>query len=148
MGRFPKNEVAWGESYLNHKEKTQAMKNLQTQLAVLLLSTLGLLTGVHGQAGAASSRELLSSNPAQRRLAQTREHAEQTAPADKQTQSLPTRLDRLSRDRAPHAALPDSQRLPGAGGAAERYVFGRMDLAVDDYPEAVAIGAFQSGGPK
>jgi hypothetical protein len=31
--------------------------------------------------------------------------------------------------------------------AAERYVFGRADLAVGDEPEGVAIGAFQTGGP-
>ena len=124
------------------------MQSLQTQLAVLLLSTLGLLTGIHGQKGTASSPELLLNNPAQHRLAQIREHAKQAVPADDQTQPSPTRFDRRSRDRAPHGVSPDSGRLPGAGGAAERYVFGRMDLATDDYPQGVAIGAFQTGGPK
>jgi hypothetical protein len=43
---------------------------------------------------------------------------------------------------------PQPLPLPDAPVAAERYVFGRMDLAVDDAPQAVAIGAFQTGGPQ
>ncbi|MFY9844664.1 MAG: hypothetical protein WAK23_16250, partial [Terriglobales bacterium] len=110
------------------------MKNSKTRVAVLLLSTLGLLTSAYGQTGATSSTESLTNSPLERRPAQILPHSGQAAASDRQTQSPPTRLDRLSRDQAPHKALPDSQRPPGAAVAAERYVFGRMDLATSDSP--------------
>jgi hypothetical protein len=49
---------------------------------------------------------------------------------------------RIARAVAPRAVSP------GASVAAERYVFGRADLAVGSGPLAVAIGAFQTGGPQ
>ena len=45
------------------------------------------------------------------------------------------------------ASLPTA-RIPGSPTAAERYVFGRMDLATGNNPNAVATGAFQTGGPQ
>ncbi len=36
---------------------------------------------------------------------------------------------------------------PGGPVAAARYVFGRLDLPTGSHPDAVAIGAFQAGGP-
>jgi hypothetical protein len=126
----------------------EPMKKLNTRLAVLLLSTLGLLTGVYGQTAATSSTRSLPKTPSQRKLAQMRTGSGQTLAPDKQIQSPPTRLDPGMREHAAHAASPESLRLPGAPVAAERYVFGRMDLAVDAYPQAVAIGAFQTGGPQ
>src|SRR5208283_3690322 len=111
------------------------MKNLTTQLAVLSLSTLGLLTGAFGQTGAASSTVASFNGPVQRRLAQIQARSGKAPAAARQTT-------------APRAALPVPQSLPGAPVAAERYVFGRMDLATTDYPIAVAIGAFQTGGPQ
>jgi hypothetical protein len=129
------------------------MKNLTTTLVVLSLSTLCLLTGAYGQTGADSSSGSSPNIPARRRVAQLRERSGRVARADTQPQSEATRLDhaaldRIPRNQAPHAALHNSQRLPGAPVAAERYVFGRMDLATTDYPVAVAIGAFQTGGPQ
>jgi uncharacterized membrane protein len=47
------------------------MKNLQTHLAVLLLSTLGLLTGAYGQTAAASSTESVPNSSLQKKLGQT-----------------------------------------------------------------------------
>jgi hypothetical protein len=49
---------------------------------------------------------------------------------------------RIARATAPRAASP------GASVAAQRYVLGRADLAVGNGPVAVAIGAFQTGGPQ
>src|SRR5712692_3480714 len=37
---------------------------------------------------------------------------------------------------------------PVISRAAQRYVFGRVDLAVGNSPQAVAVGAFQTGGPQ
>jgi hypothetical protein len=133
------------------------MKNLQTQLSLLLLSTLSLLTGAHGQTAAASSTQSLPSTPLQRKLAEVREHAEEAEAPAKPSQSPTARVDhapldpasrdRISRVRVQHKTSPQSERLRGASVAAERYVFGRMDLATDADPDAVAIGAFQTGGP-
>src|SRR5580704_10143815 len=111
------------------------MKNSRTQLAALLLFTLSLLTGAQGQTGAASSIAPLLNGPLQRRLAQIEARSGKVPGAARHPP-------------APHVALPVSQRLPGAPIAAERYVFGRMDLATDADPDAVAIGAFQTGGPQ
>ncbi len=47
---------------------------------------------------------------------------------------------------APRTSPLQAVRLPGAPVAAERYV-GRLDLATGDNPNAVATGAFQTGGP-
>lgn len=67
----------------------------------------------------------------------------------------PARALEQARQRAEHAPAtvkdvfsPEPVQLPGSPVAAERYVFGRMDLAVDSVPQAVAIGAFQTGGPQ
>ncbi|HXM42666.1 MAG TPA: hypothetical protein VN924_15545 [Bryobacteraceae bacterium] len=49
---------------------------------------------------------------------------------------------RIARAAAPRAVGP------GASIAAERFVFGRADLAVGSGPLAVAIGAFRTGGPQ
>src|SRR5271167_4924108 len=99
------------------------MRKLQTQLTAVLLSTLSLLTGAQGQASSASSTQSLPSTPLQRKLAQVREHAGETAAADKQSPSPTTRLDhaaldpasrdRIRRAQARHKAVPQFQRLPG-----------------------------------
>src|SRR5271165_2721102 len=73
------------------------------------------------------------------------QHVGQKAPTAAQAQ--PARFDPRSRDDAPQTFSPQPVRLPGAPMAAERYVFGRMDLATGDSPTAVAAGAFQTGGP-
>src|ERR1700689_2870149 len=84
----------------------------------------------------------------ERRLAQILPHPAKNAPAAKPAQSLPARSDRASRTfpgQAHQAPGQDLARPLGASVAAERYVFGRMDLATDPTPLAVAIGAFQTG---
>src|SRR5271165_6802494 len=73
-------------------------------------------------------------------------HIGQTDPTE--AQALPARLDPRSRDKAAQTSPRRAVRLPGAPMAAERYVFGRMDLATGDNPNAVATGAFQNGGPQ
>jgi hypothetical protein len=154
--------------YAVHEESTEerrskniqedVVRKLQIQLTAILLSTLYLLTGAYGQTGAASSARSLPATPLQRRLAQVREQGGRPATASTHKQSTATpldhaplvsaSLDRIRRAQAAHKAVPQSRRLPGASVAAERYVFGRMDLATDDFPDAVAIGAFQKGGPQ
>ena len=57
-----------------------------------------------------------------------------------------TRISRLAGHNSARVAAPRAAS-PSTSVAAERYVFGRADLAVGDEPEAVAIGAFQTGGP-
>ena len=74
------------------------------------------------------------------------QHIGQTAPTEKHR--TPARFDPRSRDKAAQTSPMQAVRLPGAPMAAERYVFGRMDLATGDYPNAVAVGAFQTGGPQ
>ena len=69
-----------------------------------------------------------------------------TATTDTQTSSKPS--DRRSRASGHEASGLQPVRSLGAPVAAERYVFGRMDLATGDYPTAVAVGAFQTGGPQ
>jgi len=68
-----------------------------------------------------------------------------TVTMDTQTSSKP--FDQHSRANAHESGLQPVRSL-GAPVAAERYVFGRMDLATGDYPTAVAVGAFQTGGPQ
>jgi hypothetical protein len=97
-----------------------------------------------------SAKESSYDSSFERRLAQILPHAGQNAPAAKPAQSLPARSDRASRTfpgQAHQAPGQDLARPLGASVAAERYVFGRMDLATDPTPLAVAIGAFQTGGP-
>ena len=138
------------------------MKNLPTQFAALVLSTLCFLTGAYGQTDAASSTSTApsSSNAIERRLDQLHLHPAQATAAKQSSLSLPlpssssfvradqSPLERLTRAHAAHQPSAQSQRLPGAPVAAERYVFGRMDLATGNDPDAVALGAFQTGGPQ
>ena len=132
------------------------MKNLPTQFAALVLSTLCFLTGAYGQTDAASSTSTApsSSNAIERRLDQLHLHPAQAMAAKQSPSSSPSvpadqsPLERLTRAHAAHQPSAQSQRLPGAPVAAERYVFGRMDLATGNDPDAVALGAFQTGGPQ
>jgi hypothetical protein len=64
-----------------------------------------------------------------------------------QAQAPPTRLSRLAAHKSANAAAPRAAN-PSTSVAAERYVFGRADLAVGNGPLGVAIGAFQTGGPQ
>ena len=95
--------------------------------------------------GVSASAESSPSHSVKQRLEILR-HIGQTAPTE--APAGPVRLDPRSRDKAPQTSPPLAVQLPGAPIAAERYVFGRMDLATGDYPSAVATGAFQTGGPQ
>jgi len=134
------------------------VRKLQIQLRAILISTIFLLTGAFAQTVRASSPQSLPTTPLQRKLADVRQHGGQATTVDTPNESTATHLDpapldpasrnRISRAQTPRQAVARSRRLPGASVAAQRYVFGRMDLPTDDYPVAVAIGAFQKGGPQ
>jgi hypothetical protein len=67
-------------------------------------------------------------------------------PALGRAQTSEMRLGSLARrnlagSTAPHATSPSIST------ALQRYVFGRADLAAGNAPQAVALGAFQTGGP-
>jgi hypothetical protein len=155
-----KTKTQKARTQIAEEHSERVMKKLQMQPAAILVSTLFLyLSAVaYGQTAGASSTQSLLSTPLQRKLAEVREHGGQGATVDTQKQSSSTplaqaplvsaSLDRMKRAQAAHKGTPQSRRLPGATVAAERYVFGRMDLATDDYPDAVAIGVFQKGGPQ
>jgi len=96
----------------------------------------------------APSAESPRNRSVKQRLEQILSHSGQTSPAATAAQSQPARFDPHSRDDAPPTSPLQAVRLPGAPTAAERYVFGRMDLATGNYPNAVATGAFQTGGPQ
>lgn len=92
------------------------------------------------------SAESSPNHSLKQRLEQIVQHVNQTAPTE--AQAKPARLDPRLRDNAPRTSPLQAVRLPGAPVAAERYVFGRLDLATGDNPNAVATGAFQTGGPQ
>jgi hypothetical protein len=83
---------------------------------------------------AASSAEFLPNRSIKQRLQQLRQAAAQTTAVATETPSSPSTSAPRSRDSAHQIFPPQSARLPGAPVAAERYVFGRMDLATSDYP--------------
>ena len=123
--------------------------NREVRFRTPVFLALGLLMAavVTGQTvGAAPSAESWR-NPVKQRLEQILAHFGQTASAGVDAQPLPTRVDPRSPDDRQRSPL-EASRLPGAPIAAERYVFGRMDLATGDNPNAVATGAFQNGGPQ
>ena len=71
--------------------------------------------------------------------------AQNPMPAIIQAQNSEARIDRLAHRK------PTSFNAPRAAGplvsvAAERYVFGRVDLAAGEYPQGVAVGVFKTGG--
>jgi len=86
--------------------------------------------------------------PVKQQLEQLLQRLTQATP-EPEAQSAPVRFDPRSRDDFAKASSVQSApaRLPGAPIAAARYVFGRMDFATGDSPGAVAVGAFQTGGP-
>jgi hypothetical protein len=61
-------------------------------------------------------------------------------------QTSETRIGRLAGHKLASVAAPRAAS-PSASVAAQRYVFGRVDLAVGDAPYALAVGAFRTGGP-
>jgi len=139
---------------LRQEDVMHGSKEFRFRTLLTLALVLAVCTVMAAQSENANpTTESLRNSPLERRLAQILPHAGQGAASNKTTQPPTTRLDRTSfgrssRDEARHADLADSQRPAGAAVAAERYVFGRMDLATGSEPYAVAIGAFQSGGPQ
>ena len=124
--------------------KEMYFRNLLTLTLALLFPTI-----MAAQTGAASSSAESSPNRSvKQRLEQILPHIRQTLPATTEAQSSPAGFDPRSRYQAHQTSPLPPVRLPGAPVAAERYVFGRMDLATGDYPTAVAVGAFQTGGPQ
>ncbi len=120
----------------------QHSKELRFGSLLSLVSTLLFSAMLVAQTGTASKDS--SSNPVKQRLEQILAHAGQT-PAGMEAPPLPARLD-PSRDASQNSPM-QPKRLPGAPIAASRYVFGRMDLGAGNTPNAVATGAFQTGGP-
>jgi hypothetical protein len=98
--------------------------------------------------GAVPSAESSPKHSITQRLEQILQYVGQTPPTATEAQPSPAHFDPRSRDDAPQTSPLQAVRLPGAPKAAERYVFVRMDLATGDYPNAVAVGAFQTGGPQ
>jgi len=62
-----------------------------------------------------------------------------------QAQTPPTRLARLANQRPASMAAPRAVAR-STSAAAQRYVFGRVDLATGDAPESLAVGVFKNGG--
>jgi hypothetical protein len=62
-----------------------------------------------------------------------------------QVQTPPTRLARLANPKPASMAAPHAVGR-STSAAAQRYVFGRVDLATGDAPEGLAVGVFKNGG--
>ena len=82
-----------------------------------------------------------------RLLESGRPHAGGTNAGAKQLQSPPTRFDLASRNRGWPKRRSQALREPWVQPSRPGYVFGRIDLAADNGPSAMAIAAFQAGGP-
>jgi hypothetical protein len=110
------------------------MNNRELRFRTLLSLTFVVFLSafIAAQSVEAPAKESSPDSKFERRLAQILPRGAHAATAATHTQS-PSR---------------NSVRLPDASVAAERYVFGRMDLATDPTPNVVAIGAFQTGGPQ
>ena len=72
--------------------------------------------------------------------------AENPMPAISQAQMSEARIDRLAHRKSTNFNAPRAAG-PLASVAAERNVFGRVDLAAGEYPQGVAVGVFRTGGP-
>jgi hypothetical protein len=133
----------------NHKEF-----RFRTLLCLVLVVVFSAVMAAQNE-GATPTTESSTNGLLERRLAHIPPHAGQASAADKQTQTPSTGLERTllpsharsSRDKSPHAVSPLSLRPLDSLVAAERYVFGRMDLATGDSPLGAAVGTFQTGGP-
>jgi hypothetical protein len=115
---------------------------------VIFMSLVSLMAAVvTGQTVGTVPYAGSSRNPVRQRLEQLLQDLGQVAAPE--AQSSPVRFDPHSRDDGARPFPPQlgPVRSPGAPTAAARYVFGRMDLATGDFPGAVAVGAFQTGGP-
>jgi len=62
-----------------------------------------------------------------------------------QAQTPPTRIARSANQRPASMSAPRAVNR-STSAAAQRYVFGRVDLATGDGPEGVAVGVFKNGG--
>src|SRR5208283_1910144 len=119
----------------------------RTLLSLTLMVAFSAVLAAQDE-GAVPSTESSLNRLLECRLAKILPHDGQLSTADKQTQPPTTRLEtelfahssiaRPSRDKSSRALSPDSLTPRGSPVAAERYVFGRMDLATGDSPESVA----------
>src|ERR1700722_1297553 len=122
---------------------TVSRSRIQFLLAVVLLMAAVVMGQDVGAPPSAKSARV----PVKQQFEQLLQVLAQT-PAATEALSSPALFDPRSRDNAPQTSPQQPVRLPGAPTAAERYVFGRMDLATGTYPNGVATGAFQTGGPQ
>jgi hypothetical protein len=127
-------------------------KKLRFQAPLSLTLVVVFCAVMAAQTDPANSTTDASRNSSfERRLAQILPHGVPVTVSQQKTHPATTRFDSATgslRDLAHLAPSPKSARVQGASAAAERYVFGRMDLATDPTPLVVAIGAFQTGGPQ
>jgi len=124
-------------------------KKVRFRVLLSLVFTLIFSAILAAQTETGSPSKNSSANPVKQRLEQILVHFGQTPPTgvEAQPQPVPARLDPRSAEAHQSSPLQEV-RLSGAPTAAERYVFGRMDLATGNYPNGVAAGAFQTGGPQ
>ena len=127
----------------------QSNQRLGFRLVVSVGWLLTFCVAAMGQTqSAASSAEFSPNRSVKWPLEQILPHIRQTPLAATEVQSAPATFDPHSRHDAHPKSSLQAVRAPGGSVAADRYVFGRMDLAAGVYPTAVAVGAFQTGGPQ
>ena len=117
--------------------KDMYFRNLLTLSLALLFPVI-----MAAQSGARLLLRIFAQPFGQATLGQTLSHSRQT-PAATATQSQPAPFDQHSRDDAHPTSPLQPVRLPGAPAAAERYVFGRMDLATGTIPPRSRLAHFR-----
>ena len=125
------------ETTFKHTRNRYNKMRFRSLLSLVLALLFPVILAAQTETGPPSKNS--SANPVKQRLEQILAHVGQTSTAP-EAQSASVQFDPRSRDKAPQTSLRQAVRLAGSPIAAERYVFGRMDLATGDNPNGVAVG--------
>src|SRR5580692_11397864 len=99
--------------------------------SIVLLLACSAVIMAQTQDAAVSSAKSSHNRSLKQRLEQLRQAAVETHAVATEPQPSPSTFD--PRDQAHQIVPQNPARLPGAPTAPERYVFGRMDLAIGNY---------------